>query len=681
MDTSITNPAAVSYSEATGNPEIDQLRRQFITFLNYRPDDAEQWRQAMQPDGSWNDIDYSNQQRSHWPQVKHLARINSLVNAWVASRNTGSHDHAMLKAALAALQYWAKNDYTNPNWWHQQIGTPLVLTKVMIMLGDNVTPELKNQLYPILDRSQPGKTGQNRVWKAEIHIMKGIVANDRAMIDFGIEEIYREITVSEQEGLQSDNSFHQHGPQMQLGNYGASFAETSLKWGNITRGTPWELPADKILLLRNFILHGQRTVCWNGYYDFNACGRQIFPDSPRQKADWVKSMARQAITLDPAAKNDYETILSPDAAITGNRYFWRSDFLVHRRPSFYFSVRMSSSRVVGAESCNSENIIGRLLGDGVYCLQRSGAEYDNIFPVWNWRQLPGLTAVQDNLPLLPTNKIEMPSDEVGGVSDGSNGMAVMRLERNGLSARKSWFCLGDRIVCLTAGLTTEEPATTTINQCLLNGPATVITGKQETVLTTGDHELRQVSEIRHDGFSYHFAAPTDADIFTGPAEGNWNQVYSAGTTEKITLPVFKLILKHQPKQAPVAFAYHIAPTTDRQPLPQILSNTEKLQAVYDPVNGQLQAAWYQPGELHLPDGLTIRTDSAILLLLDKSSDGIKITLADPTRKLETVKLFFSAGFSGQNWAATADGSLLTVKLPSGGMAGGSCQIHGIISNR
>ena len=42
---------------------------------------------------------------------------------------------ALLKAVHSAFGYWLKNDFTNPNWWWQDIGTPDLTGAVMIVLS------------------------------------------------------------------------------------------------------------------------------------------------------------------------------------------------------------------------------------------------------------------------------------------------------------------------------------------------------------------------------------------------------------------------------------------------------------------------------------------------------------------------------------------------------------------
>ena len=56
------------------------------------------------------------------------------------------------------------------------------------------------------------------------------------------------------------------------------------------------------------------------------------------------------------------------------------------------SLKMSSQRVVGAESLNGDNVSGYYGGDGALFIYRDWEPYRHIFPLWDWRRLPGVTA-------------------------------------------------------------------------------------------------------------------------------------------------------------------------------------------------------------------------------------------------------------------------------------------------
>ena len=55
---------------------------------------------------------------------------------------------------------------------------------------------------------------------------------------------------------------------------------------------------------------------------------------------------------------------------------------------------MVSSRIRATESGNNENLKAWYLGQGVQFILRSGQEYREIFPVWDWQRLPGMLCEQ-----------------------------------------------------------------------------------------------------------------------------------------------------------------------------------------------------------------------------------------------------------------------------------------------
>jgi hypothetical protein len=91
------------------------------------------------------------------------------------------------------------------------------------------------------------------------------------------------------------------------------------------------------------------------------------------------------------------------APLLGHRYFYDSDYAVHRRAGFMVSLRLHSSRTVSCACVNSEGKTCEHAGDGVtniYNLFGDGlvSKTDNkqqLFPLFNWQRLPGITAEID----------------------------------------------------------------------------------------------------------------------------------------------------------------------------------------------------------------------------------------------------------------------------------------------
>ena len=145
-----------------------------------------------------------------------------------------------------------------------------------------------------------------------------------------------------------------------------------------------------------------------------------------------------------------------DNSLTGNRMFWRFDYMVHRRNNYMPSSRMTSTRTVGNEAGNGDGEFNYYASNGVNYLFVTGHEYDgNFFKIFNTRQYPGITAEQDNDPLPIPDWCEGGNNGncfAGGVSDSLYGTCGMILDRRGLQAHKAWFYFDEEFVCLGAGI-------------------------------------------------------------------------------------------------------------------------------------------------------------------------------------------------------------------------------------
>ena len=124
----------------------------------------------------------------------------------------------------------------------------------------------------------------------------------------------------------------------------------------------------------------------------------------------------------------------------------------------------------------SQGIKSEHFADGVVNLYYTGREYDDIFPVWDWQRLPGITCEQ-HIPLLPCNydfKVKS-SNFVGGVSNSEHGAAAMHLMSHNLSSLNSWFFFGDFYVAMGTNIscTSGNPVYTSLANRLLDGNVTV----------------------------------------------------------------------------------------------------------------------------------------------------------------------------------------------------------------
>ncbi len=83
-----------------------------------------------------------------------------------------------------------------------------------------------------------------------------------------------------------------------------------------------------------------------------------------------------------------------------------------------------------AECVNSEGLKSWHLADGGNPTFLTGTDYNGVYPVWNWRQIPGTTEWMGGSPNRDGSvsvTLGMGSTSVGGVSTGLYGAAGMLL--------------------------------------------------------------------------------------------------------------------------------------------------------------------------------------------------------------------------------------------------------------
>ncbi|MCG6189734.1 polysaccharide lyase 8 family protein [Maribellus maritimus] len=618
--------------------------------------------------GSWEDIDYTSQQRGAWEPRSHISRLLKMATAYQTEGSRLFQNKELSQKIHSGLNFWFKNDFICPNWWYPEIGVPIVLAPLMILMEVELSAAQKQMGIQILDRAEIGMTGQNKVWLSGNVLMRALLLKDTKTIKKAAESIKEELVVSTGEGVQPDWSYHQHGPQLQFGNYGLSYINDMIKWISVLRKTSFQFDENKIEILRNYLLNGQQWVTWKNQMDISACGRQLFIDSPEQKAASLSSCFSKMESLDPANAEKYQKA-NDYKMLSGNKHFWRSDFQVQRTPGSYFSVKMCSERVIGAESCNSENLQGYYMGDGATFLYQNGEEYRNIFPFLDWKKIPGVTAHQDKdtLPVLTARGYRLESNFVGGVSDGRDGIAAMDYKRNGLTAKKSWFMFDDLVVCLGAGITSsmDLPVTTGVNQVYYNGEI-------ESATKPGSDEIYKW--ILHEKSGYYFPEGSNVKLTAKTEKGSWNWVASRYPPKTTYAKIFRLWLEHGVNPQNETYQYLLVPnatvakmkTLDAD-FPFKVHNKKNLQEVVSKDEKIAGIVFHEAGKSELMGGIEV--DEPCLVMLKKQVDEIRLFVAEPTQLLNEITLTLNGKFLGENTVQENGRTKIKIDLPKNEEAG------------
>jgi len=639
-------------------------------------------------------VDYADTTRGGWLTYRHLTRTLAMVEAYKKPGHPLAGDPPLRAAVTKALAHWTEKDYINPNWWYPQIGVPMTVAPILVLMGDNLPSDLSDgTIRRVLSRSKMGMTGQNKVWLAGIALMKGVLADDRDLVARARDRIFEELCITTAEGVQPDYSFHQHGPQQQWGNYGAAFGGDMIKWASILRGTGYALDAEQIAILGRYLSEGSAWTLWRGRMDISGCGRQIFRGCQSGKGRGIMRQLELMTNVDPARADTYRDIFASNQAggansLVGHRHFWRSDITIHRRPTWCASVKMCSTRVIGAETCNSENMMGLHLGDGVTYFRRTGSEYEDLFPVWDWYRLPGATCLQNAQSLVPSSKrCRGKSEFVGGLSDGTAGVAAMEYIRGSLRARKAWFFIDDVVVCLGAGIDCDDPEAvlTSVNQCVLNGPVAISAGQEARELPQGERFTGPLEWVCHDGIGYVFLEPQTATVGAARQSGNWHTIHSRESAATVEREVFNLWVDHGPKPSGARYAYAVLPDVTAKDVRSVsnsrsvtvLAQTPSLQAVTTADGRQVQTVFFEPGRLAWGSELIVEVDQPCLVMFNRTTKPARLHVADPTHRQKTIRLRLSGKYAGPGvrYDARREQSELTVDLPKEGFAGRTVSVE------
>ncbi|MBE7169676.1 MAG: polysaccharide lyase 8 family protein [Williamsia sp.] len=668
--------------------KLESLKQQVtkdILALSFNPADVTAIAEKMKTDGSWADIDYADKTRGGWPVNQHLERLNSMAVLYKRPGSPWTGNAKLEDQIMRGLDFWLEHDPICPNWWYPEIGVPKVLGPTMILMEDKLSPSQKEAGIKILNRAKIGMTGQNKVWLSGNVIYRSLINGDTAQIRAAVKAIQEEVVVSEAEGIQPDFSFHQHGTQQQFGNYGSAYAADMLKWAAIFQPTSYRFEKEKVEILRNYLLKGMRWIIWKHKMDISACGRQLFPDAQTDKATSIRRIMEKMPLVDPAAQKQYATALDD---FEGDTHFWKSDMTVHRRKDFYASVKMSSKRVGGAESCNEENIQGYHLGDGATYFYQSNDEYTDIFPFWDWKMIPGTTAFHDAqpLPVLSCSGYNLPVDFAGGVSDGTNGIAALAYSRDSLYAQKAWFFFDDAVICLGADIHSalDKEVRTTVNQSYLHGPVQVKQATGTHALEAGQHPLSAVSWVLHDKWGYFFPGGASVEVSNRAQSGDWNRVLKRMPPKTMQADLFTLWFNHHIKPAAESYAYYVFPGATAENIDQravrirVTQNSGKIQAVENREKQLAGFVFAAAGEATSAVCKKISADKPCVLMVAGRKSGFTITLADPTHKQQEIVVGIAGKRKTGNGAVTYDAekdmSMIKVALPKEWEAGKSLQI-------
>ncbi|MGL5786164.1 MAG: polysaccharide lyase family 8 super-sandwich domain-containing protein [Bacteroidales bacterium] len=622
--------------------------------------------------GAFPDIDYKTNVRTNWAPLRHLDRmlLSALAYTSPESKYCGS---AVLKDQIdVMLAYWHSVQPHSRNWYQNEIGEPQRMGQFLLLMqcqGKEKLPAdliVKSIERMNLKGGNPGKqAGANRVDVALHWMYRACLTQNSDLLKTAMDYIYSTVVYTKgAEGIQPDHSFTQHGRQLHIGAYGDVFIGGTTKACSYAAGTPFAIPEEKLNILVSLVKDTYLATIRGEFISYNVIGRASTRPGATRKSGQTSIMNRMML-LDPANHKIYEEAVarisgeqSPAYGIqSASNHYFRSDYTLHKRPGYTVDLRMVSIRTARNEYLrdNGEGIKQYFMSDGSTGIFVKGNEYDNIFPVWDYTKVPGVTNPQ--VPFVPQARTYIKMGQTpfaGGVTDSLYSVSAYRytdqdtLYGINTSGNKAWFFFDEEVVCLGNGIRSDSdyPVHTTLNQCLLTDEVFVSRKGKQKQLLKGDYIFENSPEwICHNGVGYFILNGRNVNLSLRTRQGKWTDINTNYSDEVIQKDIFMLSLDHGIKPQDGSYAYILVPGINireaRNYKPDnisVLSNNDSVQVVYhkkEQIYGMVfsKALTYRTKEFHLT------VDSPCLVLLKKAGTSQpEIHVADPLNQSSPVSL-------------------------------------------
>ena len=554
------------------------------------------------------------------------SRLRAMALAYATPGCSLQGNVTLLADIVSGLDWMYANRYgastaQYDNWWDWEIGTPIQLTDIGVLLYDQLTTtQLTNYMNAVnFQVPTPDMTQANKVWKARAVGVRGCLVKSSAKIVLcrdAFSAVFPYVTTGD--GYYTDGSFIQHDYHPYTAGYGSSLIGTMAPIMNWLSGSTWAITDPAQSNLYRWIFDSYEPIIYNGnVFDLvrgREAGRsnaspngngmmdsilqiaQFAPpdDALRMKRlikEWTqKDYTRNFVTSRGLPTLELAKALMNDAGITprgellAHYTFAEMDRVIHLGAGHGFGLTMCSTRIANFESINGENLMGWFTGDGQTTLYNGdlNAFADSYHATVDHYRLPGVTADVTHVKLPHQTASIGPRAQgqstrsthswVGGATLGKFGAAGMQFKGVGvtLTGKKSWFMFDDEIVCLGAGITSTDsrPIETTVEQrkisstgdnaFTVNGTAkSTALGWTETMSSTSWAHL--AGHVSGSDIGYYFPTAPTIKALREARTGAWSDIDSDSSTTPITRNYLRMTFEHGSNPTNTTYQYVLLP--------------------------------------------------------------------------------------------------------------------------
>jgi hyaluronate lyase len=546
------------------------------------------------------------------------------------------------------------------------------------------------------------ETGANRTDKALSCALRGILDNRPDEIALARDALSDTVRggrnsvfgyVTSGDGFYTDGSFVQHGYLPYVGTYGVVTLGGIAEILGLLGGSTWDVVDPKKSVILDAVENAYAPFIWNGRMMDAVRGRAVSRQAAPDYVDGAGAMTA-ILLLAQGAGEPYRTrylslvkgwlqrsseqqyglpsqtvatsllvtsvlgddSVAPAPAPVYTKAFGDQDRLVHHRPNFSAVVNVSSKRIGRYEWGNRENNLGWYQGDGLtyfYSPTDPGQFGDDFWPTVDPYRLPGTTVTTEPRSNGAASGTGIPRayQAFGGglaLDDrwGIQGMDHLNHNRT-LSARKSWFFLDDKVVCLGAAVSSasgHEVFTTIDNRAFAPGAVTTLrTDNRTREMAAGSAAVRvsrNVHLMDHGGYVFLQGENVSGtiDVQVVRRTGDWRTINSGadtgGTDEPKTRDYVTITHHHGASPSGGGYAYMVLPnvhhsvtfTESDLPTVEVAANNATVQMIRVAGHGLTLANFFAAGEAR---GVTASGPCSVAVRTD--ADRTTVALSDPSR--------------------------------------------------
>lgn len=607
------------------------------------------------------------------------------------------------------------------NWWHWDIGIAQDLCDITLLMYQDLDEEMINRVYYHLDKTVPfanycwmrgtrpylyTTTAANTMDIGVVRALTGAIGNDFKglyMASDALPTLMKYVTKGD--GFYADGSYVQHGTLAYTGGYGADAIRGVTKIASLTNGTPWACTEVDPNIVYEWILNGFRPLYADGGVFEMVTGRQISrynrndittgryimdavltlaESAPDQYRDKILSFAKTQVAAGVAFDKDayygklrFSSLIEAKKLLADSsipfdkevytKIFGQMDKAVVHGSDYSLGISMYSSRTGNVECGNNENYKGWFTSDGMtYLYNGDQKQYnDNYWPTVDMTRLAGITTNHVTGELKNFSDHLSPNSWVGG-SSVDNKYASIGMDftaqfpadgKANLTAKKSWFALGDQIVALGAGITSKDGdfTETIVENRKIDNDNRLLADGNEVVAAEGDKATKEINwawlsaNQEGDAIGYYFPEGSQVVMQRTDCTGKWQDINNSSnmlneeTSIDITRRYVTLAIDHGKTPENAVYSYVLLPGKTDQEMAayaenngiQILSNTSQLQAVQDVELGVAGYNFWEAGSYQAEQeskAYSVEARQPISMTIAEENGVFTFGIADPTQK-------------------------------------------------